>query len=80
MEWVAVPFNNAIAPGPKDFDVYLAQVSFTEERTEAVDLSEGYFFSNQALVTTAGSRRSPMPPPSLRSPSTASARPATPPA
>ena len=53
--WVAVPFNNAIAPGPKDFDVYLAQVSFTEERAEAVDLSEGYFFSNQALVTTADS-------------------------
>ena len=51
--WIPVPFNNSIAPGPKDFDVYLAQVSFTEERTEAVDLSEGYFFSNQALVTTS---------------------------
>lgn len=55
VEWIPVPFNNSIAPGPKDFDVYLAQVSFTEERTEAVDLSEGYFFSNQALVTTADS-------------------------
>ena len=53
--WIPVPFNNSIAPGPKDFDVYLAQVSFTEERTKAVDLSEGYFFSNQALVTTADS-------------------------
>jgi polar amino acid transport system substrate-binding protein len=53
--WIPVTFNNAIAPGPKEFDVYLAQVSFTEERTEAVDLSEGYFFSNQALVTTADS-------------------------
>ena len=53
--WIPVPFNNSIAPGPKEFDVYLAQVSFTEERTEAVDLSEGYFFSNQALVTTSGS-------------------------
>jgi polar amino acid transport system substrate-binding protein len=53
--WIPVPFNNSIAPGEKDFDVYLAQVSFTEERTEAVDLSEGYFFSNQALVTTSGS-------------------------
>ncbi len=53
--WIPVPFNNSIAPGPKDFDVYLAQVSFTEERTQAVDLSEGYFFSNQALVTLAGS-------------------------
>jgi polar amino acid transport system substrate-binding protein len=53
--WIPVPFNSAIAPGPKEFDVYLAQVSYTEERTEAVDLSEGYFFSNQALVTTADS-------------------------
>ena len=53
--WIPVPFNNSIAPGPKDFDVYLAQVSFTEERTEAVDMSEGYWFSNQALVTTEGS-------------------------
>lgn len=53
--WIPVPFNNSIAPGPKDFDVYLAQVSFTEERTQAVDLSEGYWFSNQALVTTADS-------------------------
>jgi polar amino acid transport system substrate-binding protein len=53
--WIPVTFNNAIAPGPKEFDVYLAQVSYTEERTEAVDLSEGYFFSNQALVTTADS-------------------------
>ncbi|HET6744640.1 MAG TPA: ABC transporter substrate-binding protein [Candidatus Limnocylindria bacterium] len=55
VEWIPVPFNNSIAPGEKDFDVYLAQVSFTEERTQAVDLSEGYFFSNQALVTNAGS-------------------------
>jgi polar amino acid transport system substrate-binding protein len=55
VEWIPVPFNNSIAPGPKDFDVYLAQVSYTEERTEAVDLSEGYFFSNQALVTTSDS-------------------------
>ena len=53
--WIPVPFNNAIAPGPKEFDVYLAQVSFTEERAEVVDLSEGYYFSNQALVTTADS-------------------------
>jgi polar amino acid transport system substrate-binding protein len=55
VSWIPVAFNNSIAPGPKEFDVYLAQVSFTEERTQAVDLSEGYFFSNQALVTLAGS-------------------------
>ena len=55
VDWIPVPFNNSIAPGPKDFDVYLAQVSYSAERAEQVDLSEGYFFSNQALVTTAGS-------------------------
>lgn len=55
VSWIPVPFNTSIAPGPKDFDVYLAQVSFTEERTEVVDLSEGYYFSNQALVTNADS-------------------------
>ncbi|HYM51987.1 MAG TPA: ABC transporter substrate-binding protein [Candidatus Dormibacteraeota bacterium] len=55
VNWIPVPFNNSIAPGPKEFDVYLAQVSFTAERTQAVDMSEGYFFSNQALVTSAGS-------------------------
>jgi polar amino acid transport system substrate-binding protein len=55
VSWVPVAFNNAIAPGAKDFDVYLAQVSYTADRTKAVDLSEGYFFSNQALVTTKGS-------------------------
>lgn len=53
--WIPVTFNNSIAPGPKDFDVYLGQISYTEERTQAVDLSEGYWFSNQALVTNAGS-------------------------
>jgi polar amino acid transport system substrate-binding protein len=55
LEWIPVTFNNAIAPAPKEFDVYISQVSFSEERTQAVDLSEGYWFSNQALVTNADS-------------------------
>jgi len=50
VQWVAVPFNNAIAPGPKDFDIYLSQVSYSEERAQAVDLSEGYFDVSQAVV------------------------------
>src|SRR5688500_2146646 len=53
VDFVAVPFDNSYAPGEKEFDFYLAQVSFSEERAEAVDLSEGYFFSNQALVANA---------------------------
>lgn len=53
VEWIVVPFNNAIQPGDKDFDIYLTQVSFTEERTQAVDLSDGYFDLNQSVVALA---------------------------
>jgi polar amino acid transport system substrate-binding protein len=53
VDFIAVPFDNSFAPGEKDFDFYLAQVSFSEERAGAVDLSDGYFFSNQALVANA---------------------------
>ena len=51
--WVPVPFNNAIQPGPKDFDLYLTQVSYSAERAQAVDLSDGYFDLNQAVVSLA---------------------------
>ena len=48
------PFNNAIQPGPKDFDIYLSQVSFSDERAQAVDLSDGYYDVNQAVVAREG--------------------------
>jgi polar amino acid transport system substrate-binding protein len=51
--WVAVPFANSFAPGPKPFDFYLAQVSYTPERAESADLSEGYYWLNQSLVAVA---------------------------
>ncbi len=53
VEFIPVPFDVSYAPGEKDFDFYLAQVSFTEERAEQVDMSDGYYFSNQALVANA---------------------------
>jgi polar amino acid transport system substrate-binding protein len=53
VEWVPVPFNNATQAGPKDFDLYLTQVSYSAERAEAVDLSDGYFDLNQAVVANA---------------------------
>jgi polar amino acid transport system substrate-binding protein len=52
--WIPVPFNNSFAPGPKDFDIYLAQVTFNEERTQGADLSEGYYFGNQTVVVLEG--------------------------
>jgi polar amino acid transport system substrate-binding protein len=53
--WVATPFNNAIAPGPKDFDIYLTQVSYSDERAQAVDLSDGYYDVAQAVVAAKDS-------------------------
>jgi polar amino acid transport system substrate-binding protein len=48
--WVRVPFNAAIAPGPKPFDANLNQFSITDERKQAVDFSSPYFDVTQAVV------------------------------
>jgi polar amino acid transport system substrate-binding protein len=48
--WTVAPFNNVIAPGEKDFDFDINQVSISEERDEAVDFSTGYYDVNQAIV------------------------------
>jgi polar amino acid transport system substrate-binding protein len=48
--WTVVGFNNAIAPGEKAFDFDINQVSISEEREEAVDFSDPYYETNQALV------------------------------
>ena len=55
IEWVTVPFNNAFAPGEKDFDFDINQVSINDERAEAVDFSDGYYDVNQAIVGFADS-------------------------
>jgi polar amino acid transport system substrate-binding protein len=48
--WATVPFNNAIAPGPKKFDVDINQVSISPERRNAVDFSSGYYDVRQAVI------------------------------
>jgi polar amino acid transport system substrate-binding protein len=53
--WVVVPFANSFAPGAKTFDLDLNQVNFKPARTETADLSTGYYFGNQSLVTLATS-------------------------
>ena len=50
VRWIPVKFDNAYAPGPKDFDVDINQISFTPERAENVDMSDGYYFVNQSVV------------------------------
>ena len=51
VDWLANPdFALAFAPGEKDFDFHMAQISATAERAEAVTFSEPYFDSNQAVL------------------------------
>jgi polar amino acid transport system substrate-binding protein len=53
--WVRTGFDEAIAPGPKDFDFNLQQYSITQERDEVVDFSVPYYVTDQALVAFADS-------------------------
>jgi polar amino acid transport system substrate-binding protein len=56
VDWIGQPsFGLAFAPGDKDFDFHLGQVSFREERAEAVDFSDSYFDVQQAVVALADS-------------------------
>ena len=54
VKWIPVKFDNAYAPGPKDFDVDINQISFAPERAENVDMSDGYYFVNQSVVANKG--------------------------
>ena len=55
VEWVVEPFNSSYAPGPKDFDFDLNQISITDKRAEAVDFSSPYYTADQAVVAISGS-------------------------
>lgn len=51
VDWIPnAVFEQAFAPGEKDFDFHMAQVSIRPERAQAVDFSEPYFDSNQSLL------------------------------
>ncbi len=48
--WVTVPFNKSYAPGDKDFDFDINQISITPKREQAVSFSLGYYTVNQSVV------------------------------
>jgi polar amino acid transport system substrate-binding protein len=54
--WTRVTFNNAIAPGPKKYDVDINEFSITDERKKAVDFSSPYYDVTQAVITTKTSK------------------------
>jgi polar amino acid transport system substrate-binding protein len=50
VKWKVVPFNASFKPGPKDFDFDVNQISITDQRKRAVDFSEPYYESPQAVI------------------------------
>ena len=55
IKWVVEPFNKSYAPGAKDYDFDINQISITPEREQAVDFSDGYFNDNQGVLALEGS-------------------------
>jgi polar amino acid transport system substrate-binding protein len=55
VEWTVVPFNASYAPGPKDFDFDINQISITPDREKVVDFSRPYYTAPQAVVTKKSS-------------------------
>lgn len=54
--WATVKFDTAFAPGAKQFDFDLNQVSVTPDRAKVVDFSKGYYTVKQAVVALEGSK------------------------
>ena len=50
--WVRTSFDEAIQPGPKNFDFNMQQYSITPEREQMVDFSLPYYTSAMAVLTT----------------------------
>ncbi|MGN9786244.1 ABC transporter substrate-binding protein [Nonomuraea sp. ZG12] len=56
VQWNTVKFDTAFAPGPKQFDFDINQVSITPDRAKAVDFSHGYYTVKQAVVALDGGK------------------------
>jgi len=54
--WVRTTFDEAIAPGAKNFDFNLQQFSITDARKKAVDFSSPYYSTTQTVITLKGSK------------------------
>ncbi len=50
VKWVKEPFNKSFAPGDKDFDFDINQISITPARAKVVTFSDGYYTAAQALI------------------------------
>jgi polar amino acid transport system substrate-binding protein len=54
--WVRTTFDEAIAPGVKNFDFNLQQYSITDDRKKNIDFSSPYYSTTQTVITVKGSK------------------------
>jgi|SRR6476659_4534179 polar amino acid transport system substrate-binding protein len=55
VKWTKVPFNKSYAPGDKNFDFDINQISITPARQKVVTFSDGYYTAAQALIALKNS-------------------------
>ena len=56
VKWVTESFDNSNAPGNKNFDFDINEISITSARAKAVDFSTGYYTANQGVLTLSTSK------------------------
>jgi len=56
VNWIVVPFDSSYAPGEKNFDFDINQISITKPRQKVVDFSSPYYTSPQAVIIQNGSK------------------------
>lgn len=52
--WTNIPFDALYAPGAKQWDLGVSEITITPERAQAVDFSEPYLNADQALLVKDG--------------------------
>jgi polar amino acid transport system substrate-binding protein len=52
--WSVAPFESLYAPGPKEWDLAMDEISYTNERAQVVDFSGPYYTIQQGLLVRKG--------------------------
>ena len=55
IKWTVEPFDSSYAPGPKNFDFDLNEISITPARSKVVSFSSPYYTNPQAILVYKGS-------------------------
>jgi len=56
VKWIYVPFAKSFAPGPKNFDFDITQISYSADRAKVVSFSASYYDDKQSIVVRNGTK------------------------